>query len=314
LGIIVDVNNVKNTAAIRAIGISYLELMTRFPTERDIIDYFLHIKYPKGVRCSHCLSKKVVHRKLTPRKFQCNSCNNSFSIFKSTIFKNSKLDLRKWLYVIHLVTNAKKGISACQVHREIKGSYKTSWRMVHQIRKAMGEVLSKDMFKAIIEIDEAYVHSDPKPKIKPKRGRGSFKTPIVGVYSRKEDRIYATVALPNKLGQKLTGKQLLNILERVSTKEDVTVMTDEFRSYNILDKRGYDHQTINHSEHQYAFNGIHVNNVEAFWSIFKRGLVGSFHHVSGKYLQNYINEFTFRFNNRKNKDIFYILLEKTLLK
>lgn len=301
-----------NTTIVRAIGISYLELIQRFPTEMDIIDYFLHIKYPKGVRCSHCLSRKVVHRKSTPRKFQCNSCNNSFSIFKSTIFKDSKLDLRKWLYLIHLVVNAKKGISACQVHREIRGSYKTSWRMVHQIRKAMGQVVSKDMFKAIIEIDEAYVHSDPKPKVKSKRGRGSFKTPIVGVYSREDDKIYATVAHPNQLGQKLTGKQLLNILEEVTSK-DAVVMTDEFRPYRILEKNGYDHQTVNHSERQYAFNGIHVNNVEAFWSIFKRGLVGSFHHVSGKYLQNYINEFTYRFNNRKNKEIFYDLLKRTLL-
>ncbi len=300
------------TTIVRAIGISFLELIQRFPTEMDVIDYFLHIKYPKGVRCSHCDSKKVVHRKTTPRKFQCNSCNNSFSIFKSSIFKDSKLDLRKWLYVIHLVINAKKGISACQVHREIRGSYKTSWRMVHQIRKAMGQVTTQNVFKAIFEIDEAYVPAGPKIKQKSKRGRGSFKTPIVGVYNREKDRIYATVALPNKLGQKLTGKQLLTILEKVATKNS-TIMTDEFKSYNLLDKKGYEHQKVNHSQHQYAFNGIHVNNVEAFWSIFKRGLVGSFHHVSGKYLQAYIDEFTFRFNNRKNEDIFYKLLERSLL-
>ncbi|WP_235592599.1 IS1595 family transposase [Leptospira interrogans] len=278
----------------------------------DVIDYFLHIKYPKGVRCSHCDSKRVVHRKETPRKFQCNSCNNSFSIFKSSIFKDSKLDFRKWLYVIHLVVNAKKGISACQVHREIRGSYKTSWRMVHQIRKAMGQITTKNAFKAIFEIDEVYVPAGPKIKIKSKRGRGSFKTAIVGVYNREDDRIYATVALPNKLGQKLTGKQLISILDKVATKNSI-IMTDEFRGYNLLRKKGYKHKKINHSQKQYAFNGIHVNNVEAFWSIFKRGLVGSFHHVSGKYLQAYIDEFTFRFNNRKNKKIFYDLLERSLL-
>lgn len=286
--------------------------MRRFPTEMDVIDYFLYIKYPKGVRCSHCDSKKVVHRKETPRKFQCNSCNNSFSIFKSSIFKNTKLDLRKWLYVIHLVTNAKKGISACQIMREIRGSYKTSWRMVHQIRKAMGQVTSQNAFKAIFEIDEAYVYAGPKIKQKSKRGRGSFKTPIVGVYNREKDRIYATVALPNKEGQKLTGKQLIKILEKVASKDSI-IMTDEFRSYNLLDKKGYNHQKINHSAHQYSFNGIHVNNVEAFWSIFKRGLFGSFHHVSKKYLQAYIDEFTFRFNNRKNPKIFYELLKRSLL-
>lgn len=297
---------------VRAIGISFLELMERFPTEMDVIDYFLHIKYPKGVRCPHCDSKRVVHRKETPRKFQCNSCNNSFSIFKSSIFKDSKLDIRKWLYVIHLVVNAKKGISACQVHREIRGSYKTSWRMVHQIRKAMDQITTKNAFKAIFEIDEAYVPAGPKIKLKSKRGRGSFKTAIVGVYNREDDRIYATVALPNKLGQKLTGKQLISILDKVATKNSI-IMTDEFRGYNLLKKKGYKHKKINHSQKQYAFNGIHVNNVEAFWSIFKRGLVGSFHHVSGKYLQAYIDEFTFRFNNRKNKKIFYDLLERSLL-
>ncbi|WP_025177037.1 IS1595 family transposase [Leptospira kirschneri] len=300
------------TTIVRAIGISFLELMERYPTEMDVIDYFLNIKYPKGVRCPHCDSKKVVHRKETPRKFQCNSCNNSFSLFKSSIFKNSKVNLRKWLFVTHLVINAKKGISACQVHREIRGSYKTSWRMVHQIRKAMAQVTTKNAVKAIFEIDETYVQAGPKIKLKSKRGRGTFKTPIVGVYNREKDRIYATVALPNKIGQKLTGKQLLNILEKVATK-DSTIMTDEFRGYNILNRRGYEHQRINHSKYQYSFNGINVNTVEGFWSIFKRGLVGSFHHVSGKYLQAYIDEFTFRFNNRKNKDIFYDLLERSLL-
>nr|WP_246839077.1 IS1595 family transposase [Leptospira wolffii] len=283
----------------------------RFPTEQDVIDYFIHLKYPKGIHCPHCGSTKVCARKATPRKFQCNSCNDSFSIFRSSIFRDTKVDLRKWLYVTHLVVNAKKGISACQVHREIRGSYKTSWRMVHQIRKGMGQVVSKNPLKAIIEIDEAYVPASPKIKVKSKRGRGTFKTPIVGVYNRDKDRIYATVARPNEIGQKLSGKQLLGILEQVASKDSI-IMTDEFRSYNILDRRGYDHRKINHSEYQYAFNGIHVNNVEAFWSIFKRGLVGSFHHVSGKYLQNYIDEFTYRFNHRKDPHIFYKLLKRSI--
>ncbi|TGL61186.1 IS1595 family transposase [Leptospira sarikeiensis] len=285
--------------------------MMRFPTELDVIDYFVHVKYPKGTRCTHCNSKKVYRRTATPRKFHCNSCNNSFSIFKSSIFKDTKVDLRKWLYVIHLVTNAKKGISACQVHREIRGSYKTSWRMVHQIRKAMGQVTTQNAFKAIFEIDETYVAAGPKIRLKSKRGRGTFKTPIVGVYNRDDDRIYATVALPNKMGKKLTGKQLLGILDKVATKNSV-IMTDEFRGYNILDKRGYDRKKVNHSEYQYSFDGINVNTVESFWSLFKRGLAGSFHHVSGKYLQAYIDEFAFRFNNRKNPDIYYKILENAI--
>ncbi|MEI7012844.1 IS1595 family transposase [Leptospira licerasiae] len=301
----------KEPTIVRAIGISFFELSMRFPTEQDAIDYFAHLKYPNGVRCPHCGSRKVCSRKNTPRKFQCNSCNDSFSLFRSSIFRDTKVDLRKWLYVIHLVVNAKKGISACQVHREIGGSYKTSWRMVHQIRKAMGQLTIKSKDLAIIEIDEAYVAAGPKIRLKSKKGRGTFKTPIVGVYNRDEDRIYATVAQPNKMGQKLTGKQLLGILEKVANKDSI-IMADEFRPYNILDRRGYEHKRINHSQFQYSFEGINVNTVESFWSIFKRGIVGSFHHVSGKYLQNYIDEFTFRFNHRKDKEIFYKLLKRSI--
>jgi len=154
-------------------------------------------------------------------------------------------------------------------------------------------------------------HIDNKPN---KRGRGTSKTPVIGIKDRTTKGVYAKVALPNKEGKKLSGKQLLAILLECC-KPNTTVMTDEFRSYGILDRKDSEFQRfyINHSE-SYVSGDIHTNGIEGFWSLFKRGFYGTYHKMSLKHMQNYLNEFCFRQNNLYNDkdDVFELLVRQCI--
>jgi transposase-like protein len=119
-------------------NMNFLELQKKFPNELAIVKYFIEIRYKGSIGCHHCGSIHVYHRQDKPKVYQCMDCNNSFSVFKDTIFENSSTALIKWMYAIHLFLNGKKGISGLQLMREIGVTYKTAWRMLNQIRKAMG--------------------------------------------------------------------------------------------------------------------------------------------------------------------------------
>lgn len=299
---------------------TFLELHKLFPNEEAVINYYIKIRYKDTPTCHLCGSCDVYHRQDTLKRFQCRSCKNSYSIFTNSIFEGTSTDLIKWMYAIHLMLNSKKGISGLQLQREIGGGYKTCWRMLKQIRLAMAthEDDFYNNFHLIVEMDETYVGGKPRKgnnknsTIKPQRGRGTNKTPVVGIIDRINKKAFAKVALPNKEGKKLTGKQLLEIL-REAVKDDVIAITDEFRGYNILDKTNNIHLRIDHTK-EYANGDIHTNNIESFWATLKRGVYGIYHHISVKYLQHYVDEFCFRYNNRKNPNIFELLLQRTVLR
>lgn len=179
--------------------------------------------------------------------------------------------------------------------------------MLKQIRSAMGNTDMTKAFEAMVEIDEAYIGGKPRKQNNQihgtaKRGKGTKKTPVIGVKERSSNRVYAKVALPNEKGQKLTGKQLFNVLDSVC-KDKTTVFTDDYYGYGFLDDetrnpRKLVHIVVNHSAGQYSAGpGINTNGIESFWAILKRGILGIYHHVSIKYLQEYVNEFCFRQNN-----------------
>lgn len=294
----------------------YLDFASKFPTELSVINYFITIRYKNGICCNHCNSTKVYQKKERAKVFHCDNCKNTFSVFKDTIFEDTRTDLRKWFYAIHLFLNGKKGISGLQLQREIGVTYKCAWRMLKQIRLAMGNQDTKDYFQTIVEIDETYVGGKPRRRKltderKLKRGRGTTKTPVVGIIDRLNKKVHAKVAFPDKQGKKLSGKQLLSILTQV-TKAGATVMTDQFRSYRILSKNGFTHLKIDHTK-EYADGNVHTNSIESFWATLKRGVYGVYHSISIKYLQNYVDEFSFRYNNRLNSNVFDFLLERSLI-
>lgn len=337
---------------------TYFEFIKRFPTEVDALAFIIEHKYPNHTYvCPKCGSiHKVYHQKYDPRKFYCENCKHEFSVLTGTIFENTHLDLRMWLYAINLVIIAKKGISALQLRRELgMNSYKGAWRMMHKIREAMAKDEMREVFEAIVEIDETYVGGKPrkpnkrgkdKKKTKEgnadansntsdngnttdkkddasknneppknKRGRGTSKTPVIGVKERNSGRVHAVVANKNAEGKRLTGKQLFKVLAEVC-KDDTTVVTDQFSGYNILDgknEKNFIRLQIDHNVAYSLGNGIHTNGIESFWALLKRGIHGVFHHISVKHMQKYVNEFCFRLNYRQSNEAFEKLVELSVV-
>jgi transposase-like protein len=303
--------------------VNFFEFQAKFPTELSVIEHFIKVRYGEWkVPCCHCgCISKVYHQSHKPKVFNCRNCDNTFSVFKDTIFEDTSTDMRKWMYAIHLFLNGKKGISGYQLMREIGVTYKTAWRMLHLIRLAMGNADNQKFIDAVIEIDETYVGGKPRKgkdddDDKPKRGRGTKKTPVVGVIDRENKKIHAKVAKPNKEGKKLTGKQLLEIIGEV-VKNPCLLITDEFSGYNCLNRTQHIHLKINHQQ-AFAQGIAHTNNIESFWATLKRGIIGIYHHVSVEYLQEYVNEFCFRYNyrgekNRSNPEMFDLVLRQAVL-
>lgn len=301
---------------------TYFEFTKRFPDENSAIDFIVATKYKDGYVCPKCgsIHKGIYHQKYNRRFLYCNNCKSEFSALKGTIFENTHLDLRMWLYAMNLVLVSRKGISALQLKRELgMGSYQSAWRMLQQIRKAMEKEEYKETFEAVVEIDETYVggkprknndHSDNEDN-KPKRGRGTSKTPVIGVKERNTGKVHAVVANYNDEGKQLSGKQLFAVLKKVC-KGNNTVMTDQFSGYNILDKENecnFVRLKIDHTVTYSLGDGIHTNGIESFWAILKRGVYGVFHNVSVKYMQKYVTEFCYRLNHRDNNEAFTSLVE-----
>lgn len=170
----------------------------------------------------------------------------------------------------------------------------------------------KDCFDDVVEVDETYVGGKPRKgpngmtDLTSKRGRGTDKVPVVGIKDRTNSKVYARVVLPDDKKKQLTAKQLIGLIKEV-VKKDAIVMTDEYKGYYYLDRHGYNHLTINHSK-QFSTGAIHTNGIESFWGTLKRGVYGIYHMVSPKYLQSYIDEFCFRYNNRDNPNVFDLVL------
>jgi transposase-like protein len=312
-------------------GMDLLEFMGLFPNEESAINYYLENRYKGLITCPHCGNEEKIYRYKTRLKvFQCYKCDNSFSPFKNTIFWKTRISMVLWFYVIMSFLNDRSGASAKYIQRQINVSYPTAFRMLHQIRIAMSNEEEVKAFSGITEFDETYVGGKPR-KInnrdgKPlteeqkeaqthrnKRGRGTKKIPVLGGKNRETGEVFAVVMLPNKEGKKLTGKQVIEVIKSRCTVNS-TIITDEFRAYNSLNKIGYEHFRVNHSLGQYsAGEGIHTNGIENFWSIFKMGWCGTYKHMSFKYLQRYLNEFTFRQNTRLHPRTFDVVLKRTVI-
>lgn len=298
---------------------TFFEFQKRFPTEASALNFIVSIKYTNGYHCPKCgcIHKGIYRSNVRAKILHCNNCNSEFSILAGTIFENTHLDLRMWLYAMNLVIVAKKGISACQLQRELgMKSYKGAWRMLHLIRQAMAKEEYNNVFEAVVEIDETYVGGKPRKRNKHnereteenfnKRGRGTSKTPIIGVKERSSGKVHAVVANFNAEGKQLSGKQLFSVLKKVC-KDGTTVMTDQYSGYNILDKeneKNFIRVKVDHSVTYSLGNGVHTNGIESFWAIVKRGIYGIYHHVSVNYMQRYMDEFCFRLNHRKCDDAF----------
>jgi transposase-like protein len=296
----------KKTKRIQQMTVAQFE--AAFPDEDACRAYLVASRWPDGVRCPRCGSDRA-YKIAMPWKWECPDCGAGnayrFSHLTGTIFENTNKPLRDWFRVLHLMLTSKKGMSALQIYRMLGfGSYKTAWFMCHRLRVAMVD-MDFQKLGGIVEVDETWIGGKAKNRHKSKRGGGkgggggglaSGKTPVVGAVSRKGGivaRVLETVT---------QGAIHAFVSQAVSHKVSLLV-SDDSRAYLTL-KSEFPHEIINHAKGEYVVGAIHTNTIEGFWSILKRGIVGSFHKVSRKYLALYVAEFAFRYNNRQNADIF----------
>jgi transposase len=268
-----------------------------FPDEETCLEFLFKERYPNGAYCQKC-DKVTPHYRIANRKvFSCQNCGSHISPTAETIFHKSATPLRSWFHAIFLMASTKTGISAKQLQRELGVTYKTAWRMFTQIRKLMSENVNP--LSGHVEVDETLVGG----KRAGKRGRGAEgKTIVMGMVERDGKAI--TQVIPN-----VKASTLLPMIEKNVARENKTIVfTDEFRSYNNVERLGYAHRIVQHSAKQYVSGIAHVNTCEALWSTIKRGIDGVNHHVNPLYLQSYLDSYVFRYNHRKDETPMFVTL------
>jgi len=277
-------------------------------SEEQSREYFEQIRWPNGRVCPHCgsVESTKLHGKVhRAGLYKCQGCDGQFTATVNTIMEDSHLPIRTWMMAFAILCSAKKGVSALQMQRQLGlGSYRTAWHLCHRIRHAMaGEPLSSLLGAngGTVEADETWVGGKPRKRAGKRRvvanrgGRSPTKTRVVGLVER-NGRARAHV-IPD-----LTGPTLKAAV-RAQVDRSARLMTDENHAYAGLGNEfAGGHEIVNHSAHEYARGDATTNTVEGFFGLFKRGVMGSFHHISEKHMDRYLSEFSFRWDLRKVTD------------
>lgn len=251
--------------------------------------YLESLRWPDGPVCVRCGETKVAN--LEARNlYECASCGYQFSVTAGTVLHDTHLPLWKWMLAAYLMCESKKGISANQMKRTLKVAYKTAWYLCHRIRAAMGAVPQAPL-EGVIEADESWIGGKDQGA-----GKGHWrdnKTMVLGALAR-DGGVRLQV-------DKRPTKKAIHAFLSANVDPDAMLMTDEHSAYPGWTDR---HQWVTHRNEEWVRGDVHVNGIENAWGLFKRSIVGSYHQLSEKHLDAYLNEFEWRFNNRENASLF----------
>lgn len=274
------------------------EFNQKFPTSDSCLDYLWNMHFSEKP-CTTCGMYDGFHKLPSRPAYQC-QCGSQLYPLAGTPFHKSTTDLRTWFLAIFFMTNTRSGMSALQFQRISGVTYKTAWRIFKQVRLMMAD--DNTQLNTDVEVDEAYMHPNPQKRSTAKPHNSQV---IFGMVERGGRARIKHVKSPG-------ARVLLPEIQK-NIDQSATIYSDEWGSYKLLKKRGYAHETVNHSKQQYVVGWVHTQNVENFWSQFKRGIYGVYRHCDPSYLQHYANEYAFRYSNRKNDTpMFELILGKLL--
>ena len=272
--------------------INLVNLVDKFNSDDKCRAYLEELRWPAGVLCPRCKGKTIsrIHDR---DQYDCDSCRYQFSVTSGTIMHDTHLPLWKWFLAVYMMVESKKSVSASQLKRSLNINYRTAWYLCHRIRHAL--CTPRALLSGVVEIDETFVGGK-------RRGVGGggairHKAMLVGAKERDGRTAIKRVASGDK-------KTLREFIKENVADDAEFIYTDENRAYGNLSDHDTTHERVNHSEREWVRGDVHTNGVEGVWSLFKRAIIGSYHRISVKHLDKYIDEFEFRFNNRNNPFIF----------
>lgn len=275
------------------------DFFNRFATHDDCLEHLMRTRHGSALDCPKCGKHSKFHRVKKRPVYECQWCGYQLSPMKDTPFEKSRTPLQKWFYAMYLFTTSRHGVPAKELQRQLGVTYKTAWRMGHELRKYMDQVDGDPPLSGVVEIDETYVGGRKKGHI----GKLKRKTAVIGMVSRGGDVMAKVVPSGRKV-------HLTPLIEANVTKGS-TIHTDEYRAYHDLPTRGYSHATVEHSRDEWVRGNVHTNTIEGYWSRFKNSIRGTHIHVSKKHMQKYLAEFEFRFNMRKQPHLMFDCLLKS---
>ena len=268
-------------------GITMMELFRMFPDNDTAEKWFESKIWKDGRKCPACGNPDTIRARHPKMPYWCNICRKYFSVKKGTVMEQSKISYQHWAIATYLFATNLKGVSSMKIHRDLGITQKSAWFLVHRLRESWKTLAGVDSMKGPVEIDEVYLGGLEKNRHKEDKGK-TKKTAVIGIKDRSTNRISAEPV------PETTSARLNNFIDSKTDKQ-TKKYTDENRAYSRLTN----HESVRHSVGEYVRGQAHINGMESFWSMVRRGYDGTFHHISEEHLHRYINEFAGRHNIRE---------------